>query len=266
MRAPRTPLVALALVLAAQHCTRTPAGAAATALTEPRSARVTRAGAAVTLDGRLDEPGWNSAVALTPLVNPQSGEVDPRPFSARLLWDDDALYVGVRADDEDIVAAPLPPRGQDTPQCGFDCIDLLLDAAGDGHNYAEIQLSPLGALSDAQWAAPRDPGPHVALAWKSNAVGAVSVLGTVGTPGDTDHGWSAELRVPWSALGRTAPPDANTTVRANLYVRDVSSTGTANTLAYTGSWCTRVAKTGMYTPRLSPPFATVTAHTATTGR
>src|SRR5438094_822198 len=63
-----------------------------------------RAGGPLTIDGRLDEPSWRAAPTSTPFVDIVTGE--PAWFDTRvaLLWDDDCLYFGFRAEETDVRA------------------------------------------------------------------------------------------------------------------------------------------------------------------
>lgn len=221
---------ALAALLLVGGCDRGAPGPAA--LRDVRAIRVGRAAGPVQLDGQLREPAWARASSLGPLVDAQRGEVETRPHRALVLYDADALYVGVEIDDAELRAPPVAPAGTEPPLCGLDCLTVFLDASGRGQDYAEVQLSPLGALFDTRWSAPRTPAPNGVVTWKSNAIGAVSSRGTVEQAGDRDGGWSAELRVPWSALGRTSAPDAQSLLRANVVLRDVAHNGDVRTLAW----------------------------------
>src|SRR5688572_30394817 len=64
-----------------------------------RSADVTPAAGAITVDGRLDEPIWGSAPKIGDLIQrqPSPGERPSERTEVTLLRDDDNLYIGVRA-------------------------------------------------------------------------------------------------------------------------------------------------------------------------
>src|SRR5688572_13670644 len=83
----------------------TPRVAGATAAT-PESSRKTLAavrleGARPLIDGRLHERAWASAEIGKDFVQmePKPGEAASQRTEARVLYDDDAIYVGVRAFD-----------------------------------------------------------------------------------------------------------------------------------------------------------------------
>jgi len=55
----------------------------------------------ITLDGRLDEPGWKLSVPMTDFIQriPRTGEQSDERTEVRVLYDDHNLYVGVSAFD-----------------------------------------------------------------------------------------------------------------------------------------------------------------------
>src|SRR5688572_31222150 len=55
----------------------------------------------ITLDGRLEEPGWNTAERGADFFQkfPSNGAPATEPTEFRVLYDDDTLYVGVTATD-----------------------------------------------------------------------------------------------------------------------------------------------------------------------
>src|SRR5690606_27900829 len=68
----------------------------------------------IQVDGRLDEPGWQSAPVLPQLSQrePTEGAPSTQRTDVRILYDDDALYVGARMFDSspDSIVARLGRR------------------------------------------------------------------------------------------------------------------------------------------------------------
>ena len=82
----------------------------------PRAAFATRVtGSPPRIDGRLDDPAWCAARPATDFVQsrPHPGALATLPTVARVLFDDDAIYVAVRAWDPhpDSLVAPFPRPG-----------------------------------------------------------------------------------------------------------------------------------------------------------
>ena len=96
-------------------------------------------------------------------------------------------------------------------------VEIFLDPSGQGRGYYELELSPAAVRFDARFASPRSDL-AAARAWDSRVRAAVHVAGAL-TLGDSPpapvRGWSAELAIPWVALGAT--PAAGLRWRMNLY-------------------------------------------------
>src|SRR5438094_6856984 len=67
------------------------------AIDDPPQAIVARAVSAVTVDGVLDEPDWESATSIGTIRQrePHEGERATEPTAVKLLYDSQNLYVGV---------------------------------------------------------------------------------------------------------------------------------------------------------------------------
>jgi hypothetical protein len=149
-----------------------------------------RATADIELDGRLDEPVWQT----TPLIDrfvqqrPRDGAPASERTEVRILYDDQNLYVGANlfyADPSQIVRTGLL-RDAGTGQ--GDVFAISLDTFLDGRTGAVFFVNPGGALRDAQT---YDDGRIRNLPW--NSAGQVKTVTHA-------SGWSLELVVPWSSL------------------------------------------------------------------
>ena len=71
----------------------------------------------IRVDGRLDEPAWLTAKAAGGFLqrDPEQGEPATEPTELRLLFDDHALYAGVRLEDSAGVAISTASRSSSTP-------------------------------------------------------------------------------------------------------------------------------------------------------
>src|SRR4051812_10276769 len=76
-----------------------------------RTMRAVRATAAPKLDGKLDDAAWGAAEVSSDFTQsyPNAGAGPTQKSEVRVLYDDDALYVGVRMFDDkpDSIAAQL---------------------------------------------------------------------------------------------------------------------------------------------------------------
>ena len=103
-------------------------------LTTPRHYVCYRTSEKMKIDGKLNEKAWAKAAPTESFVD-ISGEDFPKPAydtKARLLWDDDYLYVAAVLEEPNIVAR-LTQR--DTIIYHDNDFEVFLDPTGDGQNY-----------------------------------------------------------------------------------------------------------------------------------
>jgi hypothetical protein len=187
-----------------------------------------RAAGPINVDGRLDEPSWSLAPRSTPFVDIVTGK--PAWFDTRvaLLWDDEHLYFGFTAEETDVWGT-LTERDSKI----WEENDLEIFIAGKDAYY-EFEISANNVIYEVFWIwkdvhKPGGPyfgrpefdqskqrtmvldgvGGHVHergerwgfLDWDLPGLRhAVHVDGTLNKRDDVDHGWSAEIAIPWSSL------------------------------------------------------------------
>jgi hypothetical protein len=184
----RAPRLAASVLLAGGLIAFASAPAAA-ADPEPSSRHTaTRATAVVRLDGDLSDAAWAEASAITHFVQREPTEGAPPTFrtEARVLFDDTAIYVGVRAFDSepDRILAFLTRRDTDSAS---DWIRVLIDSSHDRRTAYEFIVNPAGVKRDKY----RFNDNNDDSSW--DAVWDVAVRR------DAD-GWCAEFRIPYSQL------------------------------------------------------------------
>ena len=176
------------------------------------------------IDGVLDDPAWQNAITLGPLVDPAGGATaDRSPVAAfaKLTWDDRALYLGVVVQD----VAPSSPFARDDvdPHVWGKAsgIELMLQPGdpGDNRDYYELQVDVNGAVWDTHFDDYNQPitgaGPARKFGhqeWQSGVERAVFV--------DKGRMYSIELALPWAAItnARVAvPPHEGDVWRLNLF-------------------------------------------------
>jgi hypothetical protein len=174
---------------------------------------VHRATGPILIDGVLAESAWNRAERAGPFVRSLDGKPCEVQTVARLLWDDDNLYVAFQAEDPDI---STPFTRDDEPLYTSNVVEIFLNPSGDLTRYDEIELAPSNALFDASFTGRRQ---GMDLSWSSRAKHAVHLDGTLNDSRDVDRGWTAELAIPFASLtGMPAPhPRRGDRWRFNLY-------------------------------------------------
>ncbi|MCB9591701.1 MAG: carbohydrate-binding family 9-like protein [Sandaracinaceae bacterium] len=176
----------------------------------------------ITIDGQANEPAWASARPTTAFVNTLTGGPAELQATARVLWDDQNLYVAWQIADT-FVANDL--EGRDSHLWEQDAFEIMVDPDGDSRNYFELQVSPTGDLFDTRYDTRRQPQPFGHMDWNPQVEAAAHVDGTVNDDG-ADEGWSGEIRIPFAQFGEgVSAPHATDLWRVNFYVMDKRADG-----------------------------------------
>jgi Carbohydrate family 9 binding domain-like len=183
--------------------------------------------AAPVIDGKLDDPSWARAATTGSFVNVANGEASsPSELggSAKLLYDEQALYVGFEVFDDD-VRGGFDPAVPDPHLWTKDTVEVMIDPDGDGDNrdYYEIQVGPQNLVFDSAFDAYNQPrvepdGPFGHQEWSANLRSAVEVHGTLDDARE-DDGYVVEMAIPWASFtkAKRTPPKPNDVWRMNFY-------------------------------------------------
>jgi hypothetical protein len=173
---------------------------------DPRGYVCYRTADPVTTDGLLNEKAWTD-VPWTEYFVDIEGSSKPAPrlkTHAKLLWDDNNLYVAAEIE-EPHVWANL--RQRDTVIFFDNDFEVFIDPDGDTQAYYELEVNALATAWDLLLLRPyRDGGPAV-TGW--NIAGlqvGTHVDGTINNPADIDKGWTVEIRIPLTALKECSGP------------------------------------------------------------
>ncbi len=165
------------------------------------------------IDGKLDDAVWLSAKE-QPLTRSFDGSPVTRKTTFRILWDETNLYVAFRSEDPDVWGTLLK---KDDPIYNEECVEVFLDADGDGRTYNELQVSPHNVNFDASFVARRSDLAE-AMKWESGMKTAVFIKGTLDDDSDTDEYWTAEMQIPIASLNSVPhPPQKGDRWRFNAY-------------------------------------------------
>src|SRR5207245_7015288 len=151
---------------------------------------VQRSNGPIAIDGVLAEAAWDRAERAGPFVRSLDGKPCTAQTVARLLWDDDNLYLAFQAEDPDI---STPFTRDDEALYTSNVVEIFVNPSGDLRRYDEIELAPSNALFDASFTGRRQ---GMDLSWSSRARHAVHLGGTVNEPRHVDRGRAAERAVP----------------------------------------------------------------------
>jgi hypothetical protein len=168
----------------------------------------------ILIDGKLNEASWVNAAKTSAFV---VWDGTPAPASlqttAKILWDDDYLYVGFYANDPDVYATYT---GRDVPCWEQDNFEVFVTIPGTS-GYVEVEGSPKGAIWDGSFTNVFK-GPGGSSNFTTLRI-AARVNGTLNNSGDQDAGFTAEIRLSFSDIYQgNAPGYATngTQLRMNL--------------------------------------------------
>lgn len=169
-------------------------------LTLPEGYVCYRTAGKLKIDGKLTEADWQKTQPTQSFVD-ISGEGFAKPCydtSAKMLWDDEYLYVGATLQEDDI-KAKLSQR--DTIIYYDNDFEVFLDPDGDGQNYFEIENNAKGVIFDLMLDKPYRSGGNFMVQWDCPGLKlAVHREGTLNKSKDKDKQWSVEMAIPHKAL------------------------------------------------------------------
>ena len=140
------------------------------------------------LDGLLDEAVWQTAPIATKFyeLEPTPGPLEKHPTEVRVLYDDDAIYVGAVMHDisQDSILRELSDRDNIG---NSDFFGVMLDTYNDHLNGYEFLLTSGGVQLDARLSPTNGEDKSWNAVWDSRT----ALRGT---------DWVAEIRIPYSAI------------------------------------------------------------------
>ena len=152
------------------------------------------------LDGRLDDEVWLSAAVIDDFVQqePAEGEPATEQTIVRLLYDAQALYIGVEAYDSEPDSVIATEMRRDSPRLlDEDNFQVILDTFHDRRSGYMFVTSPLGAKLEQQVSEEGEGG------WRGSNTSNINVnwdgVWDVVARRTTD-GWVAEIAIPMVTL------------------------------------------------------------------
>jgi len=161
----------------------------------PRVASAVEVSRTPTIDGILDEAVWEQAKPLADFIQaePFEGQPGSETTEVRLLYDSEAIYVGVICHDRNPSLIVTTDSRRDAALGEMDSFQMIFDTFRDQQNGFVFGTNAAGLQYDAQV---RDQGNQTA-SWD----GSWEVRTRT-----TDAGWTAEFRIPLRTLRYGPPP------------------------------------------------------------
>lgn len=157
----------------------------------------------IRVDGRLNESVWETATEL------QGWEVmglDREPklhIDARVLYDDNGLYVGVRCAAANPALIATQAKKRDDPVHRDESIEIFLDPGAQGRNYYQFAMNVQGVKLDRS--------SQAGLAWNPQWEGAVH---------HAANEYTMEFFIPYASIGVAGPPAPGTVWKFNVTRND----------------------------------------------
>lgn len=158
-----------------------------------------RAPGPITIDGVMED-AWKKAPLITHFTVPPKGQKPYMKTEARILWDDEALYVFMKAYDKDITAYRTE---RDSDTCNDDVLELFLvpDDPATAVSYLNFEINALGTVHDAYVYNRNLIAGRRWQFWNAAKLEhAVKIHGTLNNFRDEDEAWCLELKLPFSDM------------------------------------------------------------------
>jgi hypothetical protein len=167
----------------------------------------------IQIDGKLDDPAWRIAPWTTDFVDIQgaANPAKPKPrfrTRAKLLWDDQYLYIAAELEEPDIQATLTEHDSIIFHDNDFE-VFLKPPATVEGQpapGYFEFEINALNTSWDLYLNKPYNQGGLPDNSWNIPGLkSAVAIHGTLNNSQDKDKGWTVEIAFPWAAYASRLP-------------------------------------------------------------
>jgi len=152
------------------------------------------------LDGNLEKPFWQNAAWTEDFVDIE-GDSRPLPryrTRAKMLWDDEALYIGAELYGDEIWAHV---KERDAVIFHDNDFEVFIDPDSDTHCYLEFEMNALGTMWDLLLTKPyRDGGKPIDSFDIKGLKCAVQIDGELNSPKAANKKWSLEMMMPFKSL------------------------------------------------------------------
>ncbi len=171
----------------------------------------------ITLDGKLDDEGWQSVPWTEDFVDIE-GSAKPTPryrTRAKMAWDESFLYIAAELEEPDVWATY---RTHDQVVFHEPDFEVFIDPDGDTRAYYELEVNCLGTIFDLYLHRMYREGGPAEHGWNCEGLRtAINIQGSANDPRDQDKGWTLEWAIPWISLkpptSAAFQPDVNETAR-----------------------------------------------------
>jgi hypothetical protein len=194
--------------------------AAATVVTTSAQSRdlpvyeVSRTATPIKVDGKLDDAVWSKVAPFRDFRRNLDGKPGVAKTEARMLYDDDFLYVSFRCADKNIWATM---KIRDQHLWLEEVVEVFVQADPSEGSYIELEVNPLGTMLDIYLLDIRKPLHYES--WNSQRLKwGIKLDGTVDGK-DGDREWTCEIALPIADVvtAPNLPPKVGDHWKLNLY-------------------------------------------------
>ena len=149
------------------------------------------------LDGDLTKPFWQRGEWLTEFHDIE-GDSKPKPWKptrVKVLWDDEALYVGAELTDDQIWANVTE---RDDVIFQDNDFEIFLAPQDSSHRYYELEFNARNTVWDLFMERPQRDLVRRIISWDVRGLeSAVKIAGKLNDPAADNRFWSIEVKLPW---------------------------------------------------------------------
>ena len=156
------------------------------------------------LDGDITKPFWQTGEWIDDFHDIE-GDTLPRPSKytkVKLLWDEEALYIGAELQDDTIWATVM---NRDELIYIDNDFEIFLAPQDTSHLYYEIEMNAANAVWDLLMERPQRDCVRRIWGWDVKGLeSAVRIDGKLNDPAAYNRSWSLEVKIPWFSLRECA--------------------------------------------------------------
>lgn len=183
---------------------------------EPPRYTIHRTTAPITIDGKLDEPGWFAAPSVGDFQFAWYKTGKKEQTVTKMLWDDEHLYVAYLCEDAHISGVCVERDGSVWLD---DCVEVFAAPNPDRPNvYFNLEMNVRGTSLDNYH--PAGVGSTASKPWNPAGLKiATTVAGTLNDDSDHDRYWILEAAIPlkdYAHVAKNTPPHAGDVWHLNL--------------------------------------------------
>ncbi len=155
---------------------------------QQKSIQAVRTDEKIHIDGILDEKDWQKAFPATDFIvfHPNNGKIPDQISEVRILYDDNAVYIGAVLYDSEPANIYTELTVRDKDNANVDYFGVSLNPNNDGQNVYEFIVSAANVQTDI-----RISGDNSDYNWDAVWHSEVQI---------TEFGWTVEIEIPYSAI------------------------------------------------------------------